>query len=117
MQQCTHTSLIQQRRVAKRVQSVDANDFFNLLTSPQLLEFVEALLPMHRERKYPTTTTLAMFLSQVLSADGSCQKVVNEAIVNRLLSGLPADSANTGGYCRARHRLPKGLVRAGGHCV
>jgi len=46
----------------------------------------------------------------VLSADGSCQKAVNEAIVNRLLSGLAADSANTGGYCRARQRLPTGMV-------
>jgi hypothetical protein len=104
-------SLQRQRRLAKQVQKVDANHFFNLLTSPQLLEPVEALLPAYRERKYPPTVTLAMFLGQVLSADGSCQKVVNEAIVNRLLSGLPADSANTGGYCRARQRLPQEMVR------
>ena len=100
----------QQRHVAKQVQKVAANHFFNLLTSPQLLEPVEALLPEYRERKYPPTVCLAMFLGQVLSADGSCQKAVNEAIVNRLLSGLPADSANTGGYCRARQRLPTSMV-------
>lgn len=101
----------QQRRLAKQVEKVDANDFFNLLTSPQLLETVEALLPEYRERKYPPTECLAMFLGQVLSADSSCQKAVNEAIVNRLLSGLPADSANTGGYCKARQRLPTDMVR------
>jgi hypothetical protein len=100
----------QQRHLAKQVEKVDANHFFNLLTSPQLLESVEALLPDYRERKYPPTVCLAMFLGQVLSADGSCQKAVNEAIVNRLLSGLAADSANTGGYCRARQRLPAGMV-------
>jgi hypothetical protein len=46
-----------------------------------------------------------MFLGQVLSADGSCENSVTEAIFNRLLGGLPALSANTGGYCRARTRL------------
>jgi hypothetical protein len=101
----------QQRRLAKQVQNIDANHFFNLLASSPLLESVEALLPEHRERIYPPTVCLAMFLGQVLSADGSCQKAVNEAIVKRLLSGLPADSANTGGYCRARRRLPTGMVR------
>lgn len=111
MRQSNRQSLQQQRRLAKQVQKVDANYFFNLLTSPQLLEPVEALLPEYRERKYPPTVTLAMFLGQVLSADGSCQNAVNEAIVNRLLSGLPADSANTGGYCRARQRLPEEMVR------
>jgi hypothetical protein len=112
MRQSTRQSRQQQRRVAKQVQTVDANYFFNLLTSPQLLEVVEALLPEHRERKYPPTVTLAMFLGQVLSADGSCQNAVNEANVNRLLIGLSADSANTGGYCRARQRLPVEMVRA-----
>lgn len=111
MHQNNAQSLQQQRRLAKHVQKVDANHFFNLLTGPELLEPVEALLPEYRERKYPPTATLAMFLGQVLSADGSCQNAVNEAIVNRLLSGLPADSANTGGYCRARQRLPEEMVR------
>jgi hypothetical protein len=85
-------------------------DFFNLLTGPELLEPLEALLPEYRERKYPPTVTLAMFLGQVLSADGSCQNAVNDAIVNQLLSGLAAASANTGGYCLARQRLPTEMV-------
>jgi hypothetical protein len=111
MSQSNCRSREQQRRLAKHVQKVKADHFFNLLTSPQLLERVEALLPEYRERIYPPTVSLAMFLGQVLSADGSCQKAVDEAIVNRLLSGLPADSANTGGYCRARQRLPTDMVR------
>lgn len=111
MHQNSDSSQRQQRHLAKQVEKVDANHFFNLLTSPQLLETVEALLPDYRERKYPPIECLAMFLGQVLSADGSCQNAVNEAIVNRLLSGLPADSANTGGYCKARQRLPTEMVR------
>ena len=59
-----------------------------MLTGPELLGRLEALLPEYRERKYPPTVTLAMFLGQVLSADGSCQNAVNEAVVSQLLRGL-----------------------------
>ncbi len=47
-----------------------------------------------------------------MSADGSCQNAVNEALVNRLLSGMSVGSANTGGYCLARQRLPQEMVSA-----
>ena len=107
---CTRQSSQQQRGIAKQAEKVDANHFFNLLTSPQLLEVVEASLPEHRERDYPPTKTLWMFLGQVMSADGSCQNTVNEAVVTQLLSGLPVASVNTGGYCTARQRLPQAMV-------
>ena len=100
------------RRAAQRAASeVDAMHFFNLLTSPELLEELEALLPEHRERRYPPTVTLAMFLGQVLSADGSCQNAVNEAVINRLLSGLSAQNAATNAYCMARQRLPQQMIQ------
>jgi hypothetical protein len=108
-------SVRQQRRLKKEVQKVvkkvDSMVFFNQLTSPQLLEALEALLPEFRERKYPPTVTLAMFLGQVLSADGSLQNAVNEAMVNRVLTGLEAGSVNTGPYSDARKRLPTEMVR------
>jgi|TARA_B100000315_G_scaffold145453_1_gene134378 hypothetical protein len=107
---CKRHCAQQQRRIAKQVKKVDASHFFNLLTGPQLLETVEAQLPPHRERQYPPTMTLAMFLGQTLSADGSCQNAVDEAVVNQLLSGLPVASAHTGGYCLARQRLPLAMV-------
>lgn len=102
----------QQRQVAKHLKKVDANHFFNLLTSPRLLEHVEAHLPEHRERKFPPTVTLAMFLGQVMSADGSCQNAVDEALATRLLSGLSPGSASTSAYCQARVRLPEDMVSA-----
>lgn len=99
------------KQARKVVKKADSMVFFNLLTSPQLLEPLERLLPEFRERLYPPTVTLAMFLGQVLSADGSCQNAVNEAVINRLLSGLPAGSANTGSYCEARKRMPQEMAR------
>lgn len=106
----TCQSAQQQRCVAQQVENVDANHFFNLLTGPELLEVVESLLPEHRERNYPPTKTLSMFLRQVMSPDGSCQNAVNEAQVNRQLSGLRPGSVHTGGYCLARQRLPQEMV-------
>lgn len=105
-------SLQRQRAIAKQATKVDANHFFNLLTAPELLAVVESQLPEHRERWYPPTVTLSMFLGQVMSADGSCQQAVNEAIVHRLLNGMKISSANTGGYCNARLRLPQAMVQA-----
>jgi len=71
----------QQRHLAKQSQKVDANHFFNLLTDPRMLGTVEEHLPEHRERQFPPTQTLAMFLGQIMNADGSCQNAVNEVSV------------------------------------
>jgi hypothetical protein len=49
----------QQRRVRDYVGNADAYAMFNLLTGPQLLDRVEALLPDHRERLFPPTETLS----------------------------------------------------------
>jgi hypothetical protein len=100
----------QQRRVRSHARNSDAYAFFNLLTSPELLGEVESLLPQHRERLFPPTETLSMFLAQALSADRSCQKAVNDTAVKRLAGGLPRCSTHTGAYCRARQRLPVEMV-------
>jgi Transposase DDE domain len=100
----------QQNRVRKQARNSDAYAFFNLLTSEQLLDKVESLLPEHRERVFPPTEALSMFLAQALSADRSCQKAVDEAAVKRLVAGLPQCSTHTGAYCRARKRLPLDMV-------
>jgi len=85
---------------------------FNLLTGPKLLERVKELEPRHRDRLFPPAETLSMFLAQSLSADGSCQQAVNDAMVKRVVNGLEPGQSDTGGYCRARIRLPKAMVSA-----
>lgn len=100
-----------QRRVRERARNSDAYAFFNLLTGPELFDQVESLMPPHRERQFPPTETLSMFLAQALSADRSCQKVVDEAAVRRLIGGLKPCSTHTGAYCRARTRLPAPMVQ------
>lgn len=99
-------------RIQRRAQSIEAVEFFNILTSPQLLETTEALLPEHRERLYPPTVTLSMFMRQTLEADGSCQKAVNGWAAQRAADGLSACSVRTGAYCKARQRLPVQMIAA-----
>lgn len=106
----TKLARCQQCRFQAQARTRDAYCFFNLLTSPQLLSTVESLLPVHRERLFPPTEALSMFLTQVMSSDGSCQQAVNHAAVNRMMGGLPLCSTATGGYCKARQRLPIEMV-------
>ena len=80
----------QQRRVQRHAHNSDAYSFFNLLTGAELFDKVESLLPEHRERLFPPTETLSIFLAQALSADRSCQKAVDEAAVRRVAAGLRA---------------------------
>jgi hypothetical protein len=54
--------------------------------------------------------TLAAFLGQILGDDHSCQAAVTRLIAWRTARGLPPCSTDTGGYCRARQRLPEGLL-------
>ena len=99
-----------QRSIGRRSRATQAVEFFNVLTSPELLETTEALLPEHRERLYPPTVALSMFMRQVLEADGSCQKAVNGWAAQRAADGLSPCSVRTGGFCRARQRLPLEMV-------
>lgn len=105
---------LRQRRdgIGRRARSTPAVEFFNVLTSAQLLRTTEAQLPEHRERLYPPTVTLSMFMRQVLDADGSCQNAVNGWAAQRAAAGLSACSVRTGGYCRARQRLPLEMLSA-----
>lgn len=107
----THRAGIQQCHIiSAHAASADAHAFFNLLTGPELFDAVELALPPHRERLFPPTETLSMFLAQALSADRSCQRAVNEGAIKRLIAGLTPCSTHTGAYCRARQRVPTSMV-------
>ena len=101
----------QQHRISAHHSKLNALSFFNQLTSDQLFERLESLLPEHRERLFPPTETLSLFLSQAVSEDRSCRNVVNQSSIARLIGGLPKCSIATGGYCKARTRLPVDMVR------
>lgn len=63
-----------------------------------------------RDRIYTPQVTLAVFLSQILSDDHSCRAAVARPLAWRASRGLPPCSPDTGGYCKARQRLPEALL-------
>lgn len=99
-------------RVRRHVSKVGAVDFFNILTGPELLDITDIHLPEHRERLYPPTVTLSMFMKQGLEDDHSCQRAVNAWAAQRAADGLHVHSVRTGAYCQARQRLPLTMVTA-----
>jgi hypothetical protein len=62
------------------------------------------------DRVFTPAATLATFLSQVLSDDHSCRAAVARLKGWRAGRGLPPCSLATGGYCKARQRLPESLL-------
>jgi hypothetical protein len=64
------------------------------------------------EDVYTPAMTLWAFLAQVLSGSKSCVAAVARVLVLRTALGLPACSANTGAYCKARAKLPERFLRS-----
>ena len=83
----------------------------------ELEQWVREEAPNHRDSEYAPLRTLMLFIEQVLSADHSCQ----DAVARGASQGSGRKSAkinlNTGPYCKARMRLPLGLVLRLGRAV
>jgi putative transposase len=62
-----------------------------------------------RDRVYNPMITIWLFITQVLSADHSCQQTVTRFNAWRIARGLFRVSSETTSYCKARCRLPEEL--------
>jgi hypothetical protein len=60
-------------------------------------------------RSFPPSVILSAFIGQVLDPDHSCRKALARIQVHLARMGGPTISTDTGGYCKARKRLPEGL--------
>lgn len=78
---------------------------------------VEEEVGAFRERVYPPLTTLGLFVGQALSPDGACQDAVARHLSERTAKGEALCSLSNGPYCRARQRLPLGLINRLGVAV
>jgi hypothetical protein len=61
----------------------DAFFFFNRLTAPDLFDVLEGALPAHRERLFPPTETLSMFMALALKPGRSCQGILKALYKHR----------------------------------
>lgn len=86
------------------LQSTDLpfNDFFPDDCIADIIKYT----PHKRSSVFSPLVTLKSFILQVLGDDGSCKHAVAGVLVDRLSNGKPANTVNTGPYCKARQRLP-----------
>lgn len=84
--------------------------FCDLLDADLVQDVLRSEKVTFRDRVYSPIVTLWAFLSQVLSTDHSCRLAVTRLVAHRAASGQDPCSPETGSYCKARQRLPIGVV-------
>jgi hypothetical protein len=80
-----------------------------LLPKLEVLQICDEIGHKYRNRTYNPMIVLWMFITQVLSADHSCQQAVTRLNAWRVARGLLKVSSETTAYCKARCRLPEQL--------
>jgi hypothetical protein len=84
--------------------------FADLLPTHQVEQVLRDLGLACRRRLFSPLVTLWVFLSQVLDPDHSCRAAVARFLAWRAGRGLASCSAHAGAYCKARGRLPEGVL-------
>jgi len=83
---------------------------FNALPAEEVARAVREEVKGWRERLFTPLVTLRLFVEQMLHTDPACQDVVVRYASERENRGESEISLSTGPYCKARQRLPLGLV-------
>lgn len=96
--------------VRDQFQQHEGLPFLRLLSRDLIEAACRSCQHFWRERIYTPSITLAIFLSQILSDDQSCDDAVDRFQKYRFDRGLPPVATSTGSYCDARQRLPEPLV-------
>jgi putative transposase len=92
-----------------KIQSASALVQRFLILDPAVHRICEELGYQWRDRIYSPMVTVWMFVTQVISADKSCQTAVGRLNAWRVARGLRNVSQKTTAFCKARGRLPEAL--------
>jgi hypothetical protein len=84
--------------------------FSDLLDAGMVQEVLKEENVRYRERIFTPLVTVWTFLTQVINLDHCCVKAVGCLIACRTARGQKPCSAETSSYCKARQRLPLGVV-------
>jgi hypothetical protein len=96
--------------VRNQLAQEDGLSFLRLLSKPMVENACRHLSHQWRDRIYTPWITLGIFLSQVLSADQSCDQAIDRFQKCRYDQNLPKVATDTASYCEARQRLPEELI-------
>ena len=95
----------------RKLEAAEGLPFRHLLDARRIKTALEHAGVKFRKRVYDPVTTIYAFLSQaVASRDSSCEDAVSRILVDRVAHHLPACSTDTSSYCKARGRLPEGVI-------
>lgn len=106
----SQSTIPQIRDQIKLLQEAPQLPFCDLLDADLVQDVLRSEKVTFRDRVYSPTVTLWTFLSQVLSTDHSCRLAVARLVAHRTARGQDPCSPETGSYCKARQRLPLGVV-------
>lgn len=85
--------------------------FRDVLSEQTIVEVLEEAKFKYRESIYAPVVVIWAFLSQVLATDKSCQNVVSRIVAWCAGGGVKMPSTDTGGYTKARQRLPETVMK------
>src|SRR5581483_1590246 len=100
----------QVRQLARQFDHAPGLPFAEFLPAQQVEQALQHEGVTFRDRLFSPLVTLWVFLSQVLDPDHSCRAAVARFCAWRAARRLSACSANAGAYCKARGRLPEGVL-------
>jgi len=84
--------------------------FSEVLPTQVVTSALETLCMRCYDSLYNPVTVLWLFLSQVIPPNPTLAATVENFLAWRLAQGMPSCSTDTGGYARARQRLPEDLL-------
>jgi hypothetical protein len=100
----------QPRRLRDDLAQAPGLPFADLLPAEQVQQALDQERVPFRERLFTPLVTLWVFLSQVLDPDGSCRAALARFLAWRAARQLPPCACDTSAYCKARARLPEGVL-------
>jgi hypothetical protein len=103
-------SFCQVQSYRRRLQNSSQFPITNLLSVAEVDQALAAEGCFFRERIYSPLITIWIFLGQVLDPDHSCRQAVLRFVAWWSALGRSGCSSDTGAYCRARQRLPEGVL-------
>jgi hypothetical protein len=113
----SHGRLRDKFKTAAASLAEDAGSGLSQLLSPEIVNQAAATEGIKfRDCLFTPVVTLWIFLGQVLNPDGSCRAAVAKLLAFLAAQGVQTPtgedcvSPDTGPYCKARKRLPEGLV-------
>lgn len=101
----------QLRAIGEELRRLPGVTISGVLTAEEVVAAAEQCGLRFRQRLFSPFVTLWLFVWQAISPDGSCREAVLRLWADRPMDDQgEAITATTGSYCRARQRLPWGLI-------